>query len=195
MSRSGRRIAAAALAALAAGGVALGLVRPGDPRTVTWPLPRPRDVIAAAAIATAGDPADASGRPLPRTPATEAPATTEHAGQPPERPAVAEKAGERRAGDEREVSIWAQRPAPEPPGPPRIGERPDDSASNPTATFSFLASAADFYRCRLDATAPVRCTSPWSYSGLPAGAHSFAVQALNEAGPGPFAVVSWSVRP
>ena len=53
-----------------------------------------------------------------------------------------------------------------------------------TATFTFSAGSAAglTYRCRVDAQAFEACTSPRSYTGLTAGAHSFTVEARNALG-------------
>ena len=53
-----------------------------------------------------------------------------------------------------------------------------------TAAFTFSAGTAAglTYRCRIDTQAFEACTSPRSYTGLTAGAHSFTVEARNSLG-------------
>ena len=53
-----------------------------------------------------------------------------------------------------------------------------------TATFAFSAGTDPglTYRCRIDAQPFEACTSPKSYTGLTAGAHSFTVEARNAVG-------------
>lgn len=199
--RSGRWIAAGALAGLAAAGVVLGLALSGEPRTPGEQAPQPVAAALPVSSDTSAEQVDGGSSSFPAAAEIETSALAEPSEQPPAPPTTVENADERRTGDEEEVGevhTASTQPAPavqEPPGPPRVSERPDDPTSATTATFSFVSPAAGFYRCRLDATAPVRCTSPWRYSGLPVGAHSFAVQAINDAGPGDFTVFSWEIGP
>src|SRR5437588_550591 len=74
------------------------------------------------------------------------------------------------------------------------------SPANPTtqtsASFSFSSSkASSTFGCQLDSGGAGACTSPQSYSGLPAGSHSFTVTATDPAGntssPVPF---SWTIN-
>jgi uncharacterized repeat protein (TIGR01451 family) len=59
-----------------------------------------------------------------------------------------------------------------------IGATPD-----PTATFTFTSNEAGGFECQLDQEPRFTpCTSPSSYSGLGAGAHSFRVRAVDLAG-------------
>src|SRR4029079_7827858 len=53
-----------------------------------------------------------------------------------------------------------------------------------SATFTFISSAQDLARfeCRLDDAAFAACTSPATYSDLAAGAHTFRVHAVDNAG-------------
>lgn len=53
-----------------------------------------------------------------------------------------------------------------------------------TATFEFSAGPESgiSYRCRIDTQPFVACTSPRSYTGLTAGAHTFTVEARNAVG-------------
>ena len=69
-----------------------------------------------------------------------------------------------------------------PPSTAIIGAPP--SITNQTsASFTFTASeAGSTFQCRLDSAAVTACTSPQSYTGLPAGSHTFQVRATDAAG-------------
>lgn len=54
--------------------------------------------------------------------------------------------------------------------------------SAPTFEFSSPGDANVAFRCRVDATAFEACTSPRSYTGMTAGAHTFTVEATNTLG-------------
>ncbi|HYF25559.1 MAG TPA: OmpA family protein [Baekduia sp.] len=64
------------------------------------------------------------------------------------------------------------------------------------ATFSFEASEAGRYECRLDGGPWEPCTTPTSYTGLPNGQHTFDVRAVDPAGnaDGTPASRSWTVQ-
>ena len=72
---------------------------------------------------------------------------------------------------------------------------PPATTSATSATFSFSSvPAGATFRCSLDGAAPVGCISPTTYSGLVAGDHTFAVEAVNAAGTDPSpATWSWTV--
>lgn len=57
------------------------------------------------------------------------------------------------------------------------------------ATFRFSASGASFFQCRLITPQQhprfLRCSSPQSFSHLPAGSYEFQVRGVNAAGPDP----------
>jgi hypothetical protein len=87
-----------------------------------------------------------------------------------------------------------------PPGPPDTtilsGPPPETQASSARFEFRSDEQGATF-QCRLDGAAPVPCASPWDYSGLSGGSHSFEVTAIDVAGaadPTP-ATRSWTVNP
>jgi hypothetical protein len=68
------------------------------------------------------------------------------------------------------------------PPTPTISSGPSDPTNTSTASFSFAdGDATAVFRCRLDDGAFSACTSPKSYTGL-AGAHTFAVKAVDAAG-------------
>lgn len=70
-----------------------------------------------------------------------------------------------------------------PPPTPTISGTPPDPSNSSSASFSFGdGDATAAFRCRLDDQAFAACTSPTSYSGLVAGARTFAVKAVDAAG-------------
>jgi glucose/arabinose dehydrogenase len=92
-------------------------------------------------------------------------------------------------------------PGPRPPGSPQppetlLGKRPPQATRSTQAKFTFRASAAASFRCKLDRQ-PVRaCRSPKTYRGLKPGRHTFKVWAtagvLSDPTPAKF---SWKVLP
>jgi hypothetical protein len=90
--------------------------------------------------------------------------------------------------------------APPPPDttPPQttITAGPAGEVASSTATFEFTSSESpSSFECSLDGAAFANCSSPTSYTGLGAGAHSFGVRATDGAGntdPTP-AQRSWTV--
>lgn len=61
---------------------------------------------------------------------------------------------------------------------PAITAKPVSPTGATTATFSFASSTAGaVYSCSLDGGAYATCTSPWTYSGMKNGGHSFSVKA------------------
>ena len=69
-----------------------------------------------------------------------------------------------------------------------IDTGPASETASTDATFTFSGTdartaAGDLgFRCSLDGATPVACSSPKTYSGLAAGAHSLSVRAVDEAG-------------
>ena len=61
-----------------------------------------------------------------------------------------------------------------------LGGTPANPSST-TVTFGFSSNEPGTFRCTLDGTT-ISCSSPRSYSGLSAGAHSFSVVAVDRAG-------------
>lgn len=76
------------------------------------------------------------------------------------------------------------------------GPADGSSSDDTTASFSFSASeSGSAFQCALDGAAWSPCTSPATYGGLAASAHTFAVRAIDGAGnadPSP-ATRSWTV--
>ena len=77
-----------------------------------------------------------------------------------------------------------------------IIERPPDPSGTQTATFAFSSTEPQVsFRCGLDGGEFVVCRSPLTYTGLPAGRHSFSVNATDGAGNlGGNATYSWTVE-
>ncbi|RYU15268.1 FG-GAP-like repeat-containing protein [Nocardioides iriomotensis] len=64
-----------------------------------------------------------------------------------------------------------------------ITSGPSGGTPDPTATFTFTSSEAGSYECQFDQEPRfTTCTSPKTYSGLTAGAHSFQVRAVDLVG-------------
>lgn len=69
------------------------------------------------------------------------------------------------------------------------------SPTSSRAVFTFTADQPASFECRLDGGRWVPCTSPWTYSGLADGSHSFEVAAIDSTGNEDLspAVVFWSI--
>ena len=82
-----------------------------------------------------------------------------------------------------------------PPGVPTIGSAPARSTKTADASFAFsVGEAGVAFGCQLDGGAVQPCTSPTTYTRLPAGSHTFAVRAIDLAGnSGSAASHSWQV--
>jgi hypothetical protein len=64
----------------------------------------------------------------------------------------------------------------------RIDAGPSGPTNSTTATFEFSADGAATFACALDAGSFTACTSPWTYTGLAAGGHTFRVRGTDGAG-------------
>jgi hypothetical protein len=82
-----------------------------------------------------------------------------------------------------------------PPPAPAIGPGPANPTNLTSASFVFSDSEPGLtFQCQRDGGASSACTSPASYSGLPDGAHTFAVRATDAAGnTGVAASKAWTV--
>jgi len=86
-------------------------------------------------------------------------------------------------------------PADTTPPETTLTSTPPASTDQTTATFAFAANELTTFRCSVDGTAAQLCTSPVTYTGLPAGIHTFSVTAVDLAGnvdPTP-ATFSWEI--
>jgi hypothetical protein len=84
-----------------------------------------------------------------------------------------------------------------PPPDTLINSGPAPESQSASATFEFDSTRpGSRFECRRDGGAPGPCVSPWSYTGLPDGPHSFEVTAIDthgKADPTP-AMRSWTVQ-
>ena len=198
-------VAAAAVALLTGGGVAIGVLARGGGAE---PRPAARGPGAATTF-EATDPAATVAESLPVT-------TTAKAGQPPPKQkakkqqateiaktTTAVEPQEAEPGPEPALSPILATPKPKPPKPPpattppavpqpppdtrapgvRIDSAPAASTSETSASFSFSANEDGVtFRCSLDGGPEAACTSPASYGSLAVGSHTFAVRATDRAG-------------
>jgi hypothetical protein len=83
-----------------------------------------------------------------------------------------------------------------PPAAPSIDSGPANPTDATTASFVFSDSEAGVtFGCQVDGSAFSTCTSSAAYSGLAAGAHTFAVHAIDPAGnTGAAASYAWTVK-
>lgn len=68
------------------------------------------------------------------------------------------------------------------PPAPVVGSGPPPESSSGSATFTFSGEAGASFACSLGLSPYANCTSPLTYDGLSAGAHTFAVRARDAAG-------------
>jgi hypothetical protein len=82
-----------------------------------------------------------------------------------------------------------------PPPAPTFSAKPASSTNQQDATFIFAdAESGVTYQCQRDGSAFAACASPIAYSGLSAGAHTFAVKAVDAAGNvGPAGSWTWTI--
>jgi hypothetical protein len=62
-----------------------------------------------------------------------------------------------------------------------------------TAQLTFHKGDATTVTCQLDTATPATCTSPWTYTGLTDGAHTFTLKGTDAAGNTATKTASWSV--
>ena len=105
-------------------------------------------------------------------------------------------AGECFQADDASITLdWGPPPDTTPPET-SIDSGPSGSVSEETATFSFSANEPSTFQCRLDGVDLGGCSSPVTYTGLPAGSHTFEVVAADASGnadPTP-AVRNWTIN-
>ena len=80
--------------------------------------------------------------------------------------------------------------------PPTVqitGDKPGDPTNSTSATFTFTASEASTFVCKLDAGVSAACTSPKGYSSLADGQHTFTLQATDAAGNTNQVSYTWTV--
>ena len=77
---------------------------------------------------------------------------------------------------------------------PTISSRPANPTNQTTASFAFSATGGvTGYQCALDGSAFTACTSPRSYTGLPAGSHTFQVRAVKSGSTGSAVSYPWTI--
>jgi large repetitive protein len=74
-----------------------------------------------------------------------------------------------------------------------ISSGPASVTNVTTAQFQFTVTGATTVTCKLDAGTPAACTSPWSYTGLADGSHTFTLVATDAAGNSTTKTASWTV--
>lgn len=80
------------------------------------------------------------------------------------------------------------------PAAPSISQGPSGSVTSQSATFAFSSTTASVsYQCQLDGAPFTACASPVTYGSMNDGAHTFAVRAVNSAGPSTSTSRTWSV--
>ncbi len=70
---------------------------------------------------------------------------------------------------------------------------PASYANTTTAQFAFTTGDASTVTCQLDGNGAAACTSPWSYTGLAQGSHSFTLRGTDAAGNTATKVYTWTV--
>jgi hypothetical protein len=95
-------------------------------------------------------------------------------------------------GKESTATTYAWRVDTLPPPPPSLAAKPAVLSNTTSPSFSFTDSeSAVAYRCALDGSTYVACSSPRGYSNLAQGTHSFIVQAV-DAGGNRSSATAWS---
>ncbi|HET8862830.1 MAG TPA: Ig-like domain-containing protein, partial [Solirubrobacterales bacterium] len=74
-----------------------------------------------------------------------------------------------------------------------IATRPSNPSNDTSPGFTFSASEASTFDCKLDAAAFAACTSPRGYTGVPDGSHTFTVRATDAAGNTGVATYTWDI--
>ena len=94
-----------------------------------------------------------------------------------------------------EVTPASPPATPAKPGAAQIAKGPAKKTTKKKATFTFSATDAASYECKLDKGAFAACTSPAKFKKLKRGKHTFEVHAIGAGGdPGTSATYKWKVK-
>jgi hypothetical protein len=81
-----------------------------------------------------------------------------------------------------------------PPPTPTITSNPGTTSNSSSASFSFTdTDSTATFECQVDNSGYSPCSSPWTYSNLADGSHTFAVRAEDQTGESGPATFTWTI--